>query len=158
MGNKTMTLVLVSLVCVFVPIRPSYASDDVSVGTWKLNAAKSTLPGPPPKSYINKIEVVDGRIKFTNDMIDAEGKHTHSEWTGKYDGMDYPIKGDPNRDTVARKKIDQYTVENMNKKGGKVTTIGRSVYSRDGKSKTETTTGTDAQGQKVDYIIFWERQ
>ena len=153
-----MTLMLVSLVWALVLLGASSASNDISVGTWKQDLTKSTRPGPPLKSSLNKIEIVDGRVKFTNDAIDAEGRLTHSEWTGKYDGVDYPIHGDPNRDAVARKYIDQYTVENTNKLRGKVTTISLSVYSPDGKSKSERTTGTNAQGEKVDFSVFWERQ
>ena len=44
------------------------------------------------------------------------------------------------------KRIDDYTIEVSNKKDGKVTTVLRAVYAKDGKSRTETTTGTNAQG------------
>jgi hypothetical protein len=43
-------------------------------------------------------------------------------------------------------------LEETNKKDGKVTTIMRTVYSRDGKSRTATTTGVNAQGQKVNNV------
>jgi hypothetical protein len=46
----------------------------------------------------------------------------------------------------------------VNKKGGKVTTSGRTVYSKDGKLRTITTTGTNVQGQKVNNTAVWERQ
>lgn len=55
------------------------------------------------------------------------------------------------------KKIDDYTLEQTNKTHGKVTTITRTVYSRDGKSRTATTTETNAEGQKVQKIVFSDR-
>lgn len=134
------------------------ASDEISIGTWKLNMAKSTRPAPLPKSYTNKIEIIGTKIKFTNDIVDAQGKETHSEWIGNYDGIDYPITGDPNRDTVARRRLDPFTVENVNKLHGKVTTTTRSVSSIDGRSKTERVTGINSRGQRVDYQEVWDRQ
>ena len=46
----------------------------------------------------------------------------------------------------------------MNKKGGKVTTMQRNVVAADGKTRTVTTTGTDAQGQKVNNLAVYEKQ
>ena len=36
-----------------------------------------------------------GNVKVTVDGVDAKGKPTHSEWSGKIDGKDYPVTGDP---------------------------------------------------------------
>src|SRR5262245_44223096 len=128
---------------------------DVMSGNWKLNLAKSKFdPGPAPKGpNTSKIESMPGGLKFTNDGVDAEGKKTHNEWSGKFDGKDNPVKGDPNRDTAALKKIDDYTIEIVNKKDGKVTTTTRSVFSRDGKTTTQTIQGTNTQGMKVNNTI-----
>ena len=124
---------------------------DVFSGNWKLDLAKSKFdPGPPPKGpNFSKIEAMPGGLKFTNDGVNAEGKPTHNEWSGKFDGKDNPVKGDPNRDTAALKKINDYTIEIVNKKDGKVTTTSRVSFSKDGKTRSQTTTGTNAQGQKV---------
>src|SRR5688572_25190364 len=84
------------------------AAGDVFSGNWKVNLAKSKYdPGPPPKGpNFSKIEAIKGGLKFTNDGVNAEGKPTHNEWSGQFDGKDNPVKGDPNRDTAALKKID----------------------------------------------------
>ena len=128
-------------------------------GTWKVNFAKSKYdPGPPPKGpNVTKIESVAGGLKFTVDGVNAEGKPTHYEWSGKFDGKDNPVKGDPARDTAALKKVDDHTYEVVNKKGGNVTTTTRSVVSKDGKTRTSTTTGTNAQGQKVNNVVVSEK-
>ena len=131
---------------------------DVVSGTWKLNVAKSKYdPGPPPKESATKIEAVPGGLKFTVDGVNAEGKPTHFEWTAKFDGKDVPVKGDPNRDTAALKKVDDHTFEIVNKKDGKVTTTNRIVVSRDGKTRTVTATGTNAKGQKVNNTAVYEK-
>src|SRR2546429_1287937 len=115
-------------------------------------------PDPPLKSLTSRVELKGDTISFTFDGYDANGKAiTPDELSIKLDGKDYPIAEDPARDTVAMKKIDDYTMEETNKKGGKVTTIVRTVYSRDGKSRTATTTVTNAQAHNVNNVVFYDR-
>jgi hypothetical protein len=128
------------------------------VGTWKLDAAKSKYsPGPTPKSQIAVIDAVDGGMKVVSDRVEADGQKVHFEWTAKFDGKDYPVKGDAGRDSVTVKKVDDYNLEITNKKGGKVTTTIKAVYAKDGKSRVETVTGTNAQGQKVNNVTEWTK-
>jgi hypothetical protein len=55
------------------------------------------------------------------------------------------------------RKIDEYTIEIVNKKDGKVTTTIRSVFSRDGKTRTQTVQGTNTQGVKVNNTIVYDK-
>jgi hypothetical protein len=127
-------------------------------GTWKLDVAKSKYtPGPAPKSQAATLETVDGGLKVVSDRVEADGKTTHFEWTAKFDGKDYPVKGDPARDAVSVKKVDDYTLDITNKKGGKVITTIHAVYAKDGKSRTETVTGTDSQGRKIENVTQWTK-
>jgi len=129
------------------------------LGTWKLDPAKSKFsPGPALKGQTAKLEAADGGMKVVADRIESDGKPTHFEWTAKFDGKDYPVKGDPGRDAVSVRKIDDYTLEITNKKAGKVLSTIRAVYAHDGKSRTETTTGTSPQGQKIENVTVWARQ
>ena len=64
-------------------------------GTWKLNAAKSTLsPGPPPKVMSVTYSAVgtDG-MKIVVEVTPATGAAQHWEMTAHYDGKEYPVKG-----------------------------------------------------------------
>jgi hypothetical protein len=132
---------------------------DPAVGTWKLNVAKSKYsPGPAPKSQTLKFEAWDGGLKLTTDGVDGEGKPTHSEYAAKFDGKDYPFKGNPNADAIALKRIDDYTIEATWKKGGKATITSRTVISKDGKTRTSTQTGKDAQGRDVNNTVVFEKQ
>ena len=132
---------------------------DVFSGNWKLNLAKSKYdPGPPPKGpNFSKIEAIEGGLKFTNDGVNSEGKPTHDEWSGKFDGKDNPVKGSSTRDTAALKRIDSHTIEITNKKDGKVTTVGRHVFSNDGKTRTGTTKGTNVKGVAVNNMVVYEK-
>ena len=151
-------LLILGTIAFCFAVSGAYAADVFS-GNWKLNLDKSKYdPGPPPKGpNFNKVEAIEGGLKFTNDGVNAEGKPTHSEWSGKFDGKDNPVKGDPNRDTAALKKIDDYTTEIISKKEGKGTSTNRTVYSRDGKTRTQTVQGTNAQGVKFNNIVVSEK-
>jgi hypothetical protein len=142
------------------PVRLPAQATDTANGTWKLNLAKSTYDPAnlAPKSGMGKIESIEGGLKFVNDGVDSAGKPTHSEWSGKYDGKDNAVKGDPTRDTASLKKIDDYTYEIISKKAGKVVTTNRTVYARDAKSRTQTTTGTNAQGQNIHNVSVSDKQ
>jgi hypothetical protein len=152
-------LVLAGVICMASLVTTVFATDNFT-GTWKLNLEKSQYtPGPPPKSLTSRVEVMGDTVNFTFDGYDFTGKATiPDELSIKLDGKDYPIAADDlTRDTVAMKKIDDYTIEETNKKDGKVTTITRTVYSRDGKSRTATTTGMNAQGQRVNNVAVFDR-
>src|SRR5579871_4415894 len=127
---KTRSFVL-SLATCFVVLTLCFAQDTM-MGTWKLNEAKSKIGAGSPKNNTVVIEAAGEEVKVTMDGVDATGKSTHSEWTGKFDGKDYPVTGDTGSDTRSYKKIDDRTVEVTVKTGGQVTISGRVVVSPDG--------------------------
>jgi hypothetical protein len=154
MHAKTIAL---TLVLCFVGVAVCFA-DDANMGTWKLNEAKSKLAPGAPKNNTVVYEAADYNVKVTVDGTDNEGKPTHNEWTGKFDGKDYPVTGDPNSDARSYKKVDDHTLELTVKKGTKVTTSGRIVVSADGKSRTVTTSGTDSKGKEVESTAVYDKQ
>jgi hypothetical protein len=103
------------------------------------------------------LTAIPNGIRTVSDRLEADGRMVHFEWNGTFDGKDQPVVGDPARDTVSVKKIDDYTLEVTNKKGGKVTTVLHSDYAKDGKSRTETITGTDSQGRTVKNVTYWTK-
>jgi hypothetical protein len=134
-----------------------YASD-AQMGTWKLNEAKSKITPGTSKNTTVVYEAAGDSVKITVDGVDADGKPTHSEWTGKFDGNDYPVTGDPTSDTRAYKQINDHTLEMTVKIDDKVTVTGKIVISADGKSRTITVKGTDAQGKKIDTTAVYDKQ
>jgi len=136
----------------------AHAADN-QVGTWKLNVAKSKYsPGPAPKEGTLTVESEPNGLKITIHGTDAEGKAVHMEFAPKYDGKDVPVTGMPGADTISMKKIDDYTIEAVSKKGGKPLTTTRSVVSKDGKTRTTTQKGTNAKGEKVNNTIVYDKQ
>jgi hypothetical protein len=127
------------------------------LGTWKLNEAKSKFAGKA-RNHTVIYEAVGDQIKITVDGVDENGGAVHNEWTGKFDGKDYPVTGDASVDARSYRKIGKNTLELTNKKDGKATLTGRIVISRYGKSRTVTTTATDAQGKKVTNVAVYDKQ
>lgn len=135
-----------------------FGSTDAAMGTWKLNEGKSKIAPGMPKNTTVVYEAAGDNLKVTIEGVDRNGKPIHSEWTGKVDGKDYPVTGDPNSDMRSLKQIDDHTFLVTVKKGSKVTLTGRIVISADGKTRTVTTTATDAQGKKVHGTAVYEKQ
>lgn len=137
-----------------------FASDAgmASMGTWKLNEAKSKLaPGATRNNTV--IYAAEGdMVKVTVDGTTGGGKPAHNEWTGKFDGKFYPVTGDPNTDERSYKMIDARTMELTTRKGGKVTATGRIVIAADGKSRTVTISGTDSMGMAVKSMAVYDKQ
>jgi hypothetical protein len=128
------------------------------MGTWKLNDAKSKLSPGAPKNHTVIYAAEGDKVKITVDGTDSDGKPVHNEWTGKFDGKDYPVTGDTNSDMRSYKRINDHTLDFTVKQGGKVITTGRVVVAADGKSRVVTTSGTDAKGNKVESIAVYDKQ
>jgi hypothetical protein len=128
-----------------------------NMGTWKLNEGKSKIPAGAPKNTMVKYETAGDSIKVTVDGVDGLGKPIHNEWTGKFDGKDYPLMGDSTSDTRSYKMVNDHTTKLVNKKDGKPTLTGEIVISSDGKSRTITVSGNDAAGKKITFTAAYDR-
>jgi hypothetical protein len=64
----------------------------------------------------------------------------------------------PGADTISMKKIDDYTIETVSKKGRKPLVTTKSVVSKDGKTGTTTQKGPNAKGEKVNNTIVYDKQ
>jgi hypothetical protein len=133
-------------------------AQDANMGTWKLNEAKSSFAAGATKNSTVVYEAAGDAVKVTADGTDKDGKPTHTEWMGKFDGKDYPVTGDPNTDTRSLKKIDDHTLGLTGKKDGKVVTTGRIVVSADGKTRTVSTSGTDSMGMMMKSVAVYDKQ
>ena len=81
-------------------------ADDANIGTWKLNEAKSKLSPGTAKNSTVVYEAAGDNVKVTIDGTGSDGKPTHNEWTGKFDGKDYPVTGNPNEDVRSYKPAE----------------------------------------------------
>jgi len=131
---------------------------DPHMGTWKLNEAKSKITPGTAKFTTVTFKNTSGNIRVTGDGMDANGKPMHVKWSGKFDGKDYRVTGDPNADTRAYRKVDDRTLEVTIKKKGKVTVTSRTVVSADGKTRTGNVSGTTPNGKKFKNVAVYDKQ
>jgi hypothetical protein len=133
---------------------------DSSLGTWKYNAAKSkTTSTNPIQSQTDVREATsDGGVRMTRTAQLTDGTSSNFSYTCKYDGKECPVTGAP-YDTISLKRIDANTTAfEARKTGGKYHVTGRSVISKDGKTRTQTSKGTDAQGKPVAQTLVFDKQ
>ena len=148
----------VAVVAVVALATPAFAQNPV--GVWKANIAKSKYsPGPAPKSTtITTTAVAGGSFRSINESVPATGAPTKTDATYKFDGKDNKITGNPNGDTQSYTRVDDRHWTVVTKKAGKVTMTSKVELAADGKSRTTTQTGTDAQGKAVNNTIVYEKQ
>ncbi len=151
-------LLVAALLCSWSP--GLQAQTDPIIGTWRLNVAKSKYdPGPAPMSETRIYEAFGTNgIKSTQTRVEVGGNKGTITYSAMYDGKDYAYMGSQDADTIALKKVDANTIDATLKKSGKVTLLVKAVTATDRKTRTLTTSGTNAKGQKVSNVTVWERQ
>jgi hypothetical protein len=138
------------------------SKDDPSIGTWKLNVAKSKFtPGPPIKADTRSYEVQDGWLIVTTETTQPSGEKTGVRFAAKFDGKEYPQIGRfaPTVALISYQPVDKrtlkYTVKDTT---GKVTSTNTRTVSADGKAMTIEQKSTDASGRPVLNVELFERQ
>ncbi len=154
---KTRTMVLLTLAFCFVAVAVSLA-EDPNLGTWKLNESKSKIAAGAGKNLTVAYTAEGDQYKAVIDGVDGKGNPTHNEWTGKFDGKDYPVTGDANSDTRAIQQVSQGHYKVTGKKDGKTVLTGTIDTSADGKTRTVKTTSTHPDGKKVSSTAVYDKQ
>jgi hypothetical protein len=142
----------------FATVAVVRAADDVNIGTWKLNEAKSKIAAGASKNTKVVYEAAGDSVKVTTEGVDGSGKAIHSEWIGKYDGKDYPVTGDATQDMRSVKKVGAHVMTLQTKKDGKVVVTGKITIAPDGKSRVLTVTGTGADGKKTTSSFSYDKE
>ena len=95
---------------------------DISLGTWKFNAAKakSTATNKLKSRTDVYAATSDGGIKVTRTELRADGTTYNISYTCKYDGKPCPVTGGQ-FDTISVKRVDANTTSyEAAKTGGKI--------------------------------------
>jgi len=154
---KTRSIVLAMLLCAF-GFALAFAADNPNMGTWKLNEGKSKIPAGVTKNTTVVYAAEGDNVKVTTDGTGGDGKPMHTEWTGKFDGKDYPLTGDSSADSRSYTQVNDHTLTLDNKKDGKTVTSGKIVVSKDGKSRKLTTSSKDSKGKKISSTAVYDKQ
>jgi lipopolysaccharide export LptBFGC system permease protein LptF len=140
-------IAVVAVALSFVTAAACFAANP-HMGTWKFNEAKSKMPAGMGKNTTVVYAEQGDKIKVTVDGVDKDGKPTHSVWVGKFDGKAYPSKGNLSWNSAAYKVVNDRTNDITTMKDGKIVWSGKITVAADGKSRTVTINGTDANGKK----------
>lgn len=136
------------------------AAEHVSVGTWKLNVAKSKGLNPAPKSSLI-IAAMDGNVRtLETRTVAADGKESLTKTTLILDGKEHPFTGTggPSYDTYISRSTGTNGTVNEFKKAGKVVRTVSISYSKDGTTRTARVKGVNEQGVAYDNTAVYERQ
>src|SRR5713226_5681651 len=95
-------------------------------GSWRMSKMESMSDNGLAFTY----KVAGDSLTMTNP--------TGQSYTAKLDGTEAPYKGDTGTTSVSVKKVDMNTMEETDKRDGKVITVSRITVSADGKSMTIT--------------------
>jgi hypothetical protein len=107
-------------------------------GKWILKKVTNSANG-----LLTTYKVDGDQVTMTDPTGDA--------YTAKLDGQDYPYKGSYRVDTVSLKLINPRTIEETDKRGGKVMEVDKMAISANG--KTMTITATDPNNGRVSSYV-----
>lgn len=149
-----------NLICGTLALSAGLWAADPLVGTWKLNLEKSKYgTRPAPKSATVTWAEEGGTFHYTSKGVGPDGQPTLTEIPSfKFDGKEYPIKGNQTVDMVSFKRPDPQHLESTGKKGGKVASTNKSALSADGKTLTTVWQGTDAAGKPQTWTTVLDKQ
>jgi hypothetical protein len=139
---------------------PLFSQPNPGVGDWKLNTAKSKSSTGLPQQQTTHAEASGDGLKSITKGTSADGKSISYSWTANFDGKDYPITGDApsGADTVVIRRTNANTFDATLKKGGKVVQTTKTVYSKDGKTRTQMLKGTDERGKPTSTTLVYDKQ
>src|SRR5437764_8238191 len=150
-------VILLTLVVFFLSAAVCSAQS-AHMGTWKLNEAKSHFGKGASKNNTVVYEAAGDQTKVTVDGVDASGGPTHNEWTGKFDGKYYAVTGSSTGDMRSYTRVNSRTLRFHEKKDGNVVLNGTITVSRNGKSRTVTTTSKNAAGKWMTNVAVYDKQ
>jgi hypothetical protein len=99
------------------------ASSDPFTGTWRFNAARSTLTTPAPKRWMQEIVAGRAGLSVRESFTTVGGTETTLSVQAAFDGDDYAVEGSGAIETMAYTRLDLNTIAATGKKGGAVCLI-----------------------------------
>jgi hypothetical protein len=139
------------------------SKDDPSIGTWKLNVAKSKFtPGPPIQGDTRSYEVNEaGWLFVTTETTQPDGTRTGVRFAAKFDGKAYPQIGRfaPTVTMITYEPVDRLTLKYTQRDtSGKIVSTNPRTVSADGKTMIIEQRTSNASGQPVVNVELFERQ
>ena len=129
------------------------------LGTWLQDPSKpvNRFETPAYRKVTLRIAAATDGLHVTYDMVRARGGILHMEWTGRFDGQDYPVQGVDYVLTNAYRIVADRSYEIVLKVDGRQVATAVAVVSSDGRTMTVTTTERDGQGRPVESTVVYRR-
>jgi hypothetical protein len=143
---------------------PALAADDPQTGTWTLDLAKSKYVSatPPQSSVVTTAPFGKDGVSVTVNAVNARGEKTGIQYSAQYDGKPYPRTetgaGAIAGQSVTLRRIDARTVERIVYLAGKPVGTETWAISADGRTRTVTQSGIDAQGKTINNLQVYVKQ
>lgn len=135
------------------------ADSDPVLGTWQLDAAKSTFTNAPAvKSQTRTYTQSGPSITVVIKSVGADGKEATTQTTYQLDGKDYPVTGAAQYDSISGKQVNPRTASFTLKKGGTPVGTTTRTVSKDGKHLTSKSSSTSAKGEKSESMMVFDKQ
>jgi hypothetical protein len=128
-------------------------------GTWQQVPPTRKWFNPwPYQSVTLRIEPLSDGLRVVYDMVRRRGGVTHMEWSGRFDGRDYPVHGVDYVLTNAYRKLSDRSYEILVRVDGREAAVATAVISDNGMQMTVDTVERDARGQAVKTRATYFRQ
>lgn len=112
------------------PIKGSYTEKRVAAGTAGAHAISGSWQQDQVSDANEAMRVVSYAMTPEEFTMNSNGQ----SYAAKFDGKQYPVKGDPGHTMVTLKKVDEHTVMETDYRKGKVTDEIRLAAAPDGKT------------------------
>jgi hypothetical protein len=132
-----------------------------TLGTYKLNIAKSSYKPPPnPVQDLTVTrELTSGGITQTTDGSLAGNVPFHASYTTKGDGAEVSVTGNAPFNTIAVKQVDANTITDQRMNAtGPYRASGQTVFTHRGNTMTVTIKGINGAGKEFTQILVFEKQ
>jgi hypothetical protein len=159
---KRLISVLAVLILGAIAVRPLLAQDSPFIGTWNLNAAKSSSGSMPmPKSMTRTVTADGSGLKYAFDGIAADGSKFSYSFSSNFDGKASAVTGSGmpgGADSITQKRISSSKTVGTLSKGGKEIGKAEAEVSKDGKVATVKLKGKTADGKEFSTVSVYEKQ
>jgi hypothetical protein len=156
------TLPLSNLILAVLYAAATVSSQDAApwIGTWEQEIR-------PPASWFEtaaytrvttRIEPWGDGIRVVYDMVHTRGGRSHMEWTGQFDGRDYPVQGVDYVLTNAYTRLDDRRYQVDIKVDGTQVATARAEVSPDGRTLTVTTEERGPGGQTRQSTVVYRKR
>jgi hypothetical protein len=109
-----------------------------AVGTWKLDAARSSAGNMPLPRFEQLVITADepNALKWNVKLVSADGKSTIESYDGPIDGKDHPMMSSNGASTIAYERTSKGVQWVMKDRTGATVEVASGQLSEDGKTLT----------------------